>query len=307
MKIKALIGLATAIVAVALLITCIKSCSGCSCCNVCVCADTCRCDTTKTCNPSCTCGGGTVLDSAKMPLNISVYLDLSDRLIQELTPSQAERDTSIIMYLAKKVQDIAVEHKIVGSKEHLKVFFYPAPNDSKVNLCAQQLDMDLAKIKIPKEKKQLLLSFQQDFRESLAQIYASALNAGNWAGSDIWGFFNKPVENYCIREDNRNVLVILTDGYVYHNANKQQDGNAYTYILPQTLADPNSSLMVGRKGLENLEVLILEINPKDPKQEPKMESVLLDWLHAMGVKKAYVGATDIPANTRAIIDGFFGF
>ena len=31
-----------------------------------------------------------------LPLNISIYLDLSDRLKRNLTPSQKERDTAIV-------------------------------------------------------------------------------------------------------------------------------------------------------------------------------------------------------------------
>ena len=33
------------------------------------------------------------------PLNVSVYLDLSDRLVRDLTPNQTYRDTAIINYL----------------------------------------------------------------------------------------------------------------------------------------------------------------------------------------------------------------
>lgn len=48
---------------------------------------------------SCTTENGKTVAQAKEPLNISVYLDLSDRLTRELTPSQAERDTAIINHL----------------------------------------------------------------------------------------------------------------------------------------------------------------------------------------------------------------
>lgn len=307
MKKIAFIGLSVTIAVIVLLIFLVKGCSDCSCCDSCICEDTCHCDKAQSCTSSCTCNEAVKEDTTKMPLNISVYLDLSDRLIQEMAPMQADRDTSIIMYIAEKLKERAVKQKIVGSRDHLKIFFYPSPNDPMVNKCAEKLDFDLSNMPNPKDKRERLLAFQKEFRESLSQIYETTLDAGNWIGSDIWGFFKKPVDSYCIRKGYRNILVILTDGYIYHVANKQQDGNAYTYILPQTLADPNSSLMVGRNGLEELEVLVLEINPKDPKQEPKMESVILDWLHAMGVRKAYVGDTDIPKNTTAIIDKFFDY
>lgn len=306
MKTKALIGFVT-IVIIGLIILCIRSCGDCSCCDTCTCKDTCQCNINKPCNSACTCNGSTAVDSTKMPLNISVYLDLSDRLMRELATEQADRDTAIIMYLAQKVKEQAVKHRIVGSKDHLKVFFYPTPKDSKVNIYAQNLDFDLAQIKDPKEKKERLLNFEQDFRESLTHIYNKAKEEHNWVGSDIWGFFKKSVDNYCIRTGNRNILVILTDGYIYHQDNKQTNGNASTFILPETLSNPNASLMVARSGLDNLAVLILEVNPIDPKQESEMERILLDWLHAMGINKAYVGSTDVPSNTRSIIDNFFGF
>lgn len=69
---------------------------------------------------------------------------------------------------------------------------------------------------------------------------------------------------------------------------------------------PKSSLIVSRKGLKNLEVMFLEVNPYDPKTEPKMESVITDWLHAMDVQHSIVAETDIPENTKLYIDNFLG-
>jgi hypothetical protein len=119
-----------------------------------------------------------------------------------------------------------------------------------------------------------------------------------------WGFFKKQVDTYCIREDARNIIVILTDGYLFYAPNKQKDGNNYSYILPQTLSNPNSGLIVSRQGLENLEVLLLEMNPYDPKHQDQMETILQNWFSGMGVQKMYVGETDQPSNTRLIIDKF---
>ena len=126
----------------------------------------------------------------------------------------------------------------------------------------------------------------------------------NWIGSDIWGFFKKQIDTYCIREDARNIIVILTDGYLFYAPNKIKDGDNYNYILPQTLMNPNSGLIVSRQGLENIEVLMLEINPYDPKHQDKIESVLQNWLKDMGVQKMFVGETDQPSNTKLIIDKF---
>ena len=139
---------------------------------------------------------------------------------------------------------------------------------------------------------------------SLSQIYKTTLEQKNWIGSDIWGFFKKQVDTYCIKEDAKNIIVILTDGYIFDINNKQQEGDNYSYILPQTLQNPNSGLIVSRKGLEDLEVLMLEVNPYNPKHQDQMENILTKWFQGMGVQKLYVGMTDQPSNTKLIIDKF---
>lgn len=245
----------------------------------------------------------TATSKSKQPLNISIYLDLSDRLEREMNPSQKDRDIEIVKYMTEIVKNHAVSQKILPSKDRIKVFFYPTPNDSKIALLSKDLEMDLSKAQ-PAEKKQMLLDFQGRFETSLTKIYDATLKGNNWIGSDVWGFFKKQVDTYCIREDARNVIVILTDGYLFYSPNKLKDGDNYSYILPQTLANPNSGLIVSRKGLENLEVLMLEVNPFDPKHQDQMETILQKWFSSMGVQKMYVGETDQPSNTRLIIDKF---
>lgn len=220
-----------------------------------------------------------------------------------MTPSQSERDIEIVKYMASMVKNHAVSQKILPSADRIKVFFYPSPNDSKINLLSQDLELDLGKAQ-PAEKKKLLNEFEAKFESSLTKIYESTLAQKNWIGSDIWGFFKKQVDTYCIKEGARNIIVILTDGYIYDTNNKQKDGNNYSYILPQTLQDPNSGLIVSRDGLEELEVLMLEVNPIDPKHQDQMENILTNWFKGMGVQKSYVGMTDQPSNTTLIIDKF---
>ena len=239
------------------------------------------------------------------PLNISVYLDLSDRLQRELTPAQFERDTAIICHLVDKfITDCQTNGKIINSKNHFQIFFYPAPNSSEIAVLAKGLNVDLSKTQIA-EKKVELNAMKERFTSNLQKIYEGAIKDQQFVGSDIWGFFsNKTVDNLCIRPGYRNILVILTDGYLYHAANKTSEGNAYSYITQQTVQNPNSSLLVKRDGLEDLEVLMLEVNPLQPSQREKMISVLEEWFRSMGVKHFVVSDTDMPVNTEAYIDNF---
>ncbi|MDE7166421.1 MAG: hypothetical protein K2O17_05270 [Bacteroidaceae bacterium] len=237
------------------------------------------------------------------PLNISIYLDLSDRLTRNMAPSQKDRDLEIVNYIAEYVKNHSVSQKIIPSKDRIKVFFYPTPADPKIALLSSDLEMDLSKAQ-PADKKKMLKEFQKNFNTSLTQIYDATLQAKDWPGSDIWGFFRKQVDTYCVREDSRNIIVILTDGYIFHAQNKVKVGNNYSYITPATLKNPNSGLIAERDGLDNIEVLMLEVNPIDPKHQDQMERILQKWFSDMGVQKFYVGETDLPSNTKLIIDKF---
>lgn len=248
-----------------------------------------------------------IKSSKSKPLNLSIYLDLSDRIKpDDSNPnalSQREKDIAIVEYLANYMKNRAVKQKILPCKDKIKVFFYPTPNDSKIALLSDKLELDLSTTP-PAEKKKVLTTFVNEFHEAMEQIYDSTIKTSKWLGSDIWGFFNKPVDNYCIKQGYRNVLVILTDGYIYHAQNKIQKGDAFSYVLPSTLKNPNSSLIPHEKNLEELEVLMLELNPNPPTDQGKMEQVINDWLQNMRVQKYYVGETDLPSNTKMIIDKF---
>lgn len=102
----------------------------------------------------------------------------------------------------------------------------------------------------------------------------------------------------------RNVLVILTDGYLYYELNKQQSQDAYSYVTSKTLLKQNSSMIVKRKGLQGLEVLMLETNPYSPKEHDRLQSVLENWFEGMEIGRFVVSETDLSSNTETVIDNF---
>ncbi len=243
----------------------------------------------------------------QLPLNISVFIDLSDRLVREMEPNQMSRDTAIIGYLADYFKSVTLGPQILSSKNNIKVFFYPTPQNSDIVTLAQGLCVDLSTLQ-GSDRKKAILSMKRNFQNNLTQIYSKAIDDGNnhkWPGCDIWDFFSsKKVDVQCIRKDYRNILIILTDGYLYEGSNKMQDNHAYSYVLPQTLKDPESSLIVKRQGLDDLEVRILEVNPYNKQEGYKLVPVLENWLKGMGVQKITVSETDLPTNTQTIIKSF---
>ena len=257
---------------------------------------------------------GSGVSQSDKPLNISIYLDLSDRLKRDLTPSQKERDLAIVGHIADYFRAQTVGPKILQSKNNIKVFFYPAPNSSDIATLAEDLCIDITKfngverrVVLDGDANQGKPSLKERFKKNLSAIYDKTLEANQWPGCDIWDFFsNKNVDTQCIRKGFRNILIILTDGYLFDEKHKVQDGNAFSYVTPATLKNPNTSLIVKRTGLENLEVRILEVNPTDINHRDQLKTVLEDWLKGMGVKEENitVSQTDLPSNTQTIVDSF---
>lgn len=248
---------------------------------------------------------------AKAPLNISIYLDLSDRLIRardahdkDMTPSQKDRDLAIVGYIADYFKKQTFGPKILKSENNIKVFFYPAPNHSDIATLAADLSLDITKYE-GKGKTIALNDMKEKFTRNLDAIYNKTIQASNWTGCDIWDFFsNKNVDAQCIRKGFRNILIILTDGYLYDAKHEVQDGDAFAFVTPATLKNKNSSLIVKRTGLEDLEVCILEVNPYDINHRDQLVSVLENWLKAMGVQKITIAETDLPTHTQTIIKSF---
>ena len=254
------------------------------------------------------CGPSILEKKGPQPLNISVYLDLSDRLTRDLTPNQTYRDTAVINYLVDYFRSKTLGPTILKSENKMKVFFYPTPNNSEISILAQGLNVDIAE-KQGVEKRKALDEMKDVFQSNLKQIYDETMKDQNWVGCDIWDFFsNKKVDNLCVRSGARNIIVILTDGYIFAENHKIKEGNAYSYILPQTLSVDGSSLIDRRNGElagKDIEVLMLEINPYQPAHQERMTSILEEWFHAMGVEKFVVAETDANlTNTQTIIKNF---
>lgn len=255
-------------------------------------------------------GGGTkpIVPPQPAPLNLSVYLDLSNRLVRPDTPDQTKRDSAIVDTLVGHFCAVTRGPQILKSRNRMKVFFYPAPASPNLMKQVRNLNVDIGKLP-PGERIKALNAMHGTFRNSLAQIYRQTVAAQRWIGCDIWDFFSsKKVDAQCVQKGSRNVLVIVTDGYLYAINNKVQTPQGTNYILPQTLK-AGTPLINGRNGasLSSLEVLVLEVNPFSPAQQTPLLHTIENWLKAMGVKHYYVAETDANiTNTEEIIEKFLG-
>lgn len=260
---------------------------------------------------SCGAGGGQKHGTEQpQTLNISVFLDLSDRIAdRNLVPNQVYRDTAIINYLIEYFISKTLGIHILQSENKMKVFFYPTPQDTRISELSKLLSVDIGS-KNGVEKRTTLEAMRTVFPATLDSIYSKTLASNKWPGCDIWDFFSsKKVDNLCVKNGARNIVVILTDGYIYHEKNAFQEGDAYSYIGHKKLDSKQEiSLIDRRKGElagKGLEVLMLEVNPAKPAHKDKMMKILEKWFSDMGVEKFVAAETDANlTNTETIIKNF---
>ncbi len=258
-------------------------------------------------------------------LNITILCDLSDRIDVKKYPEKPEhfeRDLAVV----KEVSNyFAKDMEIKGAysaKGKIKVVFSPKPQDPNINIWAEKLNVDLSKMD-PKQKKETHDNIAGTFADNLGKIYDSALTSNKWLGSDIWRFFKNDVKDYSVDNNSeyRNILIILTDGYIYHQDSKDKNGNRFAYILPELfdqfklrnnpnwkeeIAKQNFGLISTRSDLENLEVLVLEVtpSPNNKNDEDIIKTVLSKWFEEMKVKRFAIFNSDLPEYTRQRINDF---
>jgi len=262
-------------------------------------------------------------------LNITILLDLSDRIEPTKYPSQPEhfeRDIEIVNYFTEIFKQDMAKRGAFKSKGKLKVVFSPRPKDDEINQIASKLKVDLSQAKNSKEKKIVFETISSNFKESLSQIYSKTIETKKYIGSDTWRFFKNDVVDYCIEENKnyRNILVLITDGYIYHNDTRQVKDQRSQYLTPEFIYTQRNNLigdfnivkeriekydygyMTSRKDLNNLEILVLEINPipKRKNDEDVIKEYLSKWFTEMNVKIFALYNSDLPEYTKTRINKF---
>ena len=253
---------------------------------------------------------------AKQNLNISFLLDLSDRIDPKKNPGIYQRDLQYI----KSVQKSFINHvrgkKMLLLKDQMQVFFNPIPKITDIDQLSQSLKVDFN----PKTSKKDFLNIDKIYTDNPTKIYQRAIKDGNYVGSDIWRFFKSNVQQYCIKPQHRNILVILTDGYMYHKDSKIEVAGKSSYITPQFLSlkklttanfpavmrKNNLGFITFPYNLKGLEIIVLGIKPSvnNPYEEDVIKQYWTDWFKAMKVKKFELRTTDLATNLAPVINDF---
>lgn len=253
-------------------------------------------------------------------LNISILLDLSDRID---VPQQQIKDSLYILSLAKSFSEHVKSKKLGLLYDKLEVFFEPSPSSIEINTLAEQLKINYVK---GVSKKEWIPKTLERYASLPTQIYELARTASggkDYPGSDVWNFFKYQVKDYCMDDCHRNILVILTDGYMYHENSKMENNTKTSYLTPNLLSKlklnkPNwREEFVERKlgfipateNLGDLEVLVLGIqssNETNPYTHDIIHAFWENWLMEMGVHESNlkIKNADIPSNIEKVIFDF---
>jgi hypothetical protein len=256
-------------------------------------------------------------------LNISILLDLSDRIdtIKYPNPSMQfyKRDVGYLKSIAEAFSNNISNKKSRHLNDKIQIYFDPEPLNPEINSLSKDM-----KYHITRDNGTLdyINEVSPSYYNKSLKIYNQALNDAHYVGSDTWGFFKNKVQDYCIEDNYRNILVIITDGYIYHKDNRLSENNLYSYITPQTirakgLNDSNWRQIIESKkigfipinqDLSNLEVLVLGVNPSKVNKYDYdvLKKYWSDWLLKMGVANDNFAfkTADLPSNMDKIIKAF---
>ncbi|TWW01334.1 hypothetical protein [Chitinophaga pinensis] len=266
----------------------------------------------------------TMLNDRQKQLNLSILLDLSDRIDPKANPDMPahfQKDSALISYLTEYFKSEIRSKGGHAAKPKMRIIFSPNPADPGISKAAEKLSTDLSGL-MPVEKKKIYDNIGNTVTENISYIYRTSLRQAYWPGSDIWRFFKNDVD-ITIDPDTsyRNILVIFTDGYLFHADSKDAAGNRYAYLLPGLLDkyklrnNPQWSkdidkldfgLISKRADLDRLEVLVVEVTPatKHKNDEDIIRKVLDKWFAEMKIKKWKILNTDLPQITKGRVESF---
>lgn len=258
-------------------------------------------------------------------LNISILLDLSDRIdtikYSNLSMEFYNRDVGYLQSVAKAFSGITRTKKSRKLNDKIQLYFDPEPLNTEINELSNKLKFHVTR---GNGTLKYIDDISDEYLLGGLSIYKQALKDNKYVGSDTWGFFKNKVQDYCIDKNYRNILVILTDGYIFYEDSNLNEDNLSTYITPTTIrrkglnrSDWRAVMETQKHGfipldkdLSNLEILVLGINPSKNINNKYDYDVLKkywsDWVYSMGVKPGNFAfkTAELPSNMDKIIKAF---
>ncbi|EMY79931.1 hypothetical protein pgond44_14488 [Psychroflexus gondwanensis ACAM 44] len=151
--------------------------------------------------------------SKRKPINYTIILDLSDRVLNQ---NQLSYDFAQIELIFKKFKKKAKQNLIITSKDRFVLKIIPQKGSSlDLNYYENILQLRLDQLSIKDKNKRLekLESILTSTLEKLKKEAVLGKKHSDYAGVDLWSFLNNNKENLTSAGYD-NTIIIMTDGYL---------------------------------------------------------------------------------------------
>lgn len=257
-------------------------------------------------------------------LNVTILLDLSDRISKTKNPGQAARDTAAVMQVVRSFKSHIRSKGIVHTDDKIRVIFYPSGSQELVHRTAAELSIDFSLIE-GEAKRRAYEMMDSIYSTGLGRIYDAASSAASFDGSDLFSFFSYRAKDDCISDlaGSKNILVILSDGYLYHKNNMLRSGNRFSYIGPESqhlkmfrgnhdwqkqFSEGDYGFLKTGAELDGLYILLLEVRPAEGhvRDYEVLRGYWGRWFEEMGVTAGNykIIQTDLPSQNVPLIARF---
>jgi hypothetical protein len=236
--------------------------------------------------------------SKSKPVNYTVVLDLSDRVLND---DQLQKDFLLIRKLFREFETKARRGLILTSKDRFAVkIIHQKGSPLDVNLFEDQLQLFLDEIPVQNKNKKMeefVASFD-DVLKRLEKLSLTGKKSSDFFGVDIWAYINDNANSFS-KDGYKNLVLITTDGYFdfENRSHVIQNGNRFTstqFLSELTGFDWKSKAEAEDYGLlpvklkSDIEWVISGISSKnnqDILQNKKIIYFWAKWLRESGANK----------------------
>lgn len=266
------------------------------------------------------------LDIITEHYNITVSVDLSNRLNQKLYP-KAVSDTEIVHMVAENMFPKILNHRrTMNQLDLFTIGFINKKQINAYNVNTERMSIDFSKFKTQSQRIDYIRNSYQNekkiFIKEFNKLYDNAVQKPY--GSDIWTYFQQGIDDFVVKKEvnstktgnriltnkYRNILILLTDGYIETIFNNKE----YDLTAGEIVEFRKKYLQSGEKSLESflqknpdfkirpvtnplledLEILVLELYDRTdtnagasvhPTDLEIMKVIWTDWLKCSKVKK----------------------
>lgn len=254
--------------------------------------------------------------------NITVLLDLSDRIDPKKHPIQKKKDIEAISAVVRALKQNIKVKGAFNTNDRFKVVFYPELVDGTMLDISARLNTDFSKLEV-KNKKQHFEGMETTLGLRLAELYDLTVESSEFTGSDIFNFFKDRAKDVTLAPGYKNIVVVITDGYMFWEKGKMNYGNRFSYIGPnaqhvaqfrnapgweEKFEKENFGFININRDLSDLNVLVLELDPvaEHPQDYDIMKKYWEQWFDEMHIPQTQykVVKTGMPLEVGRIIEDF---